>query len=185
MMIKCTAKISGLGPIRCACSMQRVQRERNIALASTATLTRGRPEILPYAGRASDPPWPAPHISRSNSAKTPLMPNVAFPADVPVSKPCWRKRNGIRERDAPVDEWPDGSYILDGWEWGVDQVQPIDADRPNAWLFEEPSHSPYVPCCGSHSIHSVWFSRAPACPSSTRLMPLAAIGHHRGVGNTA
>jgi hypothetical protein len=29
----------------------------------------------------------------------------------------------------------------------VDQFQPIDADLPISWLFQEQSHSPYFPCC--------------------------------------
>lgn len=47
------------------------------------------------------------------------MQNVAFPAGVPVGKPCWGKQTVIRERDAHT--WTNGrtgqSSTGGSWDW--------------------------------------------------------------------
>jgi hypothetical protein len=52
---------------------------------------RATPETLPSSVPESPLLTRSAIIPRSNSAKTPIIGNIAFPAGVPVSIPCWRR----------------------------------------------------------------------------------------------
>lgn len=64
--------------------------------SSTSAPTVGRPNRLPFAFALASPAVTRSRIiARSNSANTPHIWNMAFPAGVVVSMPCWCRHRSI------------------------------------------------------------------------------------------
>jgi hypothetical protein len=77
-------------------------------LRSTSSLARGLPSRRPSARILASPArilsW---IMARSNSAKTPIIWNMALPAGVVVSRPCW-----YRNRSIPAECTSDRNPVL-------------------------------------------------------------------------